>query len=92
LSCCLPTSLEKPDAEMGFGELLHEGTRAALIAGRDICRGYDPDADLKERRLVSETAGWIARLGVRVAEGEFRARRDDTVGRLLEQLRAAERA
>jgi len=51
----------------------------------------DASADLKERRLVGETAGWMARLGVRVAEGEFQARRDDQLERLLEQL-AAENA
>ena len=87
----LPVVAEKPDAEKTPGELLNEGTRAALIVGRDICRSYDLNADVKERRLVSDTAGWLARLGVRVAEGEFKARRDDALGRLLEQI-AAERA
>ncbi len=88
----LPPSVDvnKPDEEKGSGELLVEGMRSALLAGRDICRAYDPEADIRERRLVSDTAAWVARLGVRVVEQEFRSRDQDKMGELLERIRLAQ--
>lgn len=81
----------RSDAEKSSGELLTEGMRAGLIVGRDIVRSYDPNADIKERRLVAETAGWIAKLGVRIAEADMRARgSQEGVLRVLEALQAAD--
>jgi hypothetical protein len=82
----LPAVRQIPDDEKGPAELLNEGMRAALIAGRDICRAFDPEADIKERRLVSDTAGWVSRLGMRVAEGELRSRKSDAVDRLIAEI------
>lgn len=81
----------RSDAEKSSGELLTEGMRAGLIVGRDIVRSYDPNADIKERRLVAETAGWIAKLGVRIAEADMRARgSQEGVLRVLEALKDAD--
>jgi hypothetical protein len=84
----LPAVAEKPDYEKTPAELLFEGTRAALIVGRDICRRYSAaEDDPKMLRLVSDTAGWLARLGVGVSEGEFRPRRTSAnVLRVLEAI------
>lgn len=47
--------------------------------------------DYKLLRISNEAARDLNRLSVRVAEGQFRARRDDVLVRLLEQLSAAEK-
>jgi hypothetical protein len=80
------------------GELLLQGMQSGLAVGTHICERYvrmaraDPDAffDPKMERLASDTAGWMTRLGAKVMEEAFRRRRDDTVGKLLEQLKVAE--
>jgi len=92
----------KPDEEKTVGELMHEGLWEGLILGRDACRYARAhmrqviDAglmiageDLKVLRWGTDTAGWLTRAGVRIAEGEFRARHDDTLAKLLEQIAAA---
>lgn len=80
------------------GELLLQGMQSGLAVGTHICERYvrlaraDPDGffDPKMERLASDTAGWMTRLGAKVMEEAFRRRRDDTVGKLLEQLKVAE--
>lgn len=77
------------------GELLLRGMQQGLAVGLDICQGYREarqvrsfeQMDPKMARLASDTAGWMCRLGAKVMEEAFRRRRDDTVGKLLEQLR-----
>jgi hypothetical protein len=70
---------------MTLGELAIATNRASLLACLDICGRYQPDMDIKERRLIVEIAGMTTRANLRIAEGEFRGRRDD---RLLEVLKA----
>lgn len=83
-----------PDGEKRAPELLAEGMRAGLIAARAIVsQPLAVDAsgafcDLKQQRLVSDTAAWLCRLGLRAAEGGERARRDDVLGRLLAAIEA----
>lgn len=80
------------------GELLLQGMQSGLAVGTHICERYvraarlNPDQfmDPKMERLASDTAGWMTRLGAKVMEEAFRRRRDDTVGKLLEQLKVAE--
>lgn len=83
-----------PDGEKRAPELLAEGMRAGLIAARAIVSqplAVDKSGafcDLKQQRLVSDTAAWLCRLGLRAAEGGERARRDDVLGRLLAAIEA----
>lgn len=42
--------------------------------------------DLKQVRLIGDMALGVSRLALRAAEGEFRARRDDALTRLLEEI------
>lgn len=80
------------------GELLLRGMQTGLMVGTDICEQYREmrqqrafeHIDPKLIRLASDTAGWMCRLGAKVMEEAFRRRRDDTVGKLLEQLKVAE--
>lgn len=81
------------------GQVLLDGMLDGLAVGRHICARYlrhaelagaDAMLDPKMERLASDTAGWMCRLGAKVMEEAFRRRRDDTVGKLLEQLRVAE--
>jgi hypothetical protein len=89
----------KPDELKSPGELLSEGLWEGLVLGRDICRqvrshvtktleaGLLIDGhDLKVMGLGSTTAGWLTRAGIRIAEGEFRAKRDDVLAGLLAQI------
>jgi hypothetical protein len=91
--------LHKPDEMKSPGELLSEGLWEGLVLGRDICRqvrshvtktieaGLLVDGhDLKVMGLGSTTAGWLTRAGIRIAEGEFRAKRDDVLAGLLAQI------
>jgi hypothetical protein len=94
--------LSKPDELKSPGELLSEGLWEGLVLGRDICRqvrshvtktieaGLLIDGhDLKVMGLGSTTAGWLTRAGIRIAEGEFRAKRDDVLAGLLAQIALA---
>lgn len=80
------------------GELLLQGMQHGLMVGEDICQSYlelrrtrsFEEMDVKLIRLASDTAGWLTRLGSKVMTEVFQRRRDDTVGKLLEQLRVAE--
>lgn len=91
--------LEAIPREDAAGQVLLDGMLDGLAVGRHICARYlrqaemaGPDAmmDPKMERLASDTAGWMCRLGAKVMEEAFRRRRDDTVGKLLEQLRVGE--
>ena len=97
----LPAIVDKPDDQKSAGELLNEGLHYGLILGRDACKYaikhmmvldeaglMARGEDLKILNWGTGTAGWLVRAGVRVVEGEFRARRDDVLGRLLEQVAA----
>jgi len=93
------TVLEAVPREDAAGQVLLDGMLDGLAVGRHICARYlrhaqmmGPDVmmDPKMERLASDTAGWMCRLGAKVMEEAFRRRRDDTVGKLLEQLRVAD--
>lgn len=97
----LPALVDKPDDQKTSGELLNEGMRVGLTLARDACVYASKHLatiqaaglmvageDLKVLRWGTDTAGWLTRASVRVVEGEFRARRDDVLGRLLEQVAA----
>lgn len=45
--------------------------------------------DEKLLRLGNDTAMALCRLGMRAIEGEFRARRDDVLGKLLQEIAAS---
>lgn len=99
----LPAIVEdKPDIEKTAGELLNEGLHYGLILGRNACKYAISHMekleaagvmvygeDLKVLRWGTDTAGWLTRAGVRVVEGEFRARRDDVLGKVLAEIDAA---
>lgn len=63
--------------------------RAALSGARQLVaiieRPIDWD-ELKQVRLIGDMAAVAMRLSVRVSEGQFRARRDDALARLLASL------
>ena len=91
--------LEAIPREDQAGQVLLDGMLDGLQVGRHICKRYmyrvetlgmDAELDPRSERLASDTAGWMCRLGAKVMEEAFRRRRDDTVGKLLEQLRVAE--
>lgn len=84
----LPAPIDKPPERMTLLELSTETNRVGLAACLDMCRRYTPDMDIKERRLIAEIAGMTLRANVRLAEGEFRARSDDVLGRLIEMIEA----
>ncbi len=50
------------------------------------------EVDRNLLRLGNDVAGAVSRLGMRAIEGEFRARRDDVLGKLLEQIAASKAA
>jgi hypothetical protein len=86
----LPAEMLPADATPG--ERLKNGLSIAIEVGVDICRCYRRDADLKERRLVSDTAAWIARLGVRVWEADMTARQSgENLSRVIAEVKAAAR-
>lgn len=98
----LPAPIDKPDDQKTPGELLNEGLHAGLILGRDACRYAIRHMetiekagvliygeDLKVLRWGTDTAGWLTRAGIRIAEGEFRAKRDDVLAQLLAQIASA---
>lgn len=97
----LPAIVDKPDEEKTAGELMNEGLHEGLIMGRDAVRYARKHLrqleaagvmvygeDLKVLRWGTDTAGWLTRAGVRIAEGEMRVRRDDVLGKLLDQIAA----
>ncbi|MDE2103646.1 MAG: hypothetical protein KGL39_40785 [Patescibacteria group bacterium] len=86
----LPAPGEAAPGAMTLGQLSTEVNRHGLLACLDMVQRYDPDGDIKDRRLIVEITGMVTRANVRLAEGEFRARRDDVIGRLIAEL-AAER-
>lgn len=94
--------LNKPDDQKSVSDLLNEGLHEGLLLGRNICRKVNTHLaqldeaglmlspeDVKVLNLGSQTAGWTVRAGVRIADNEFRARRDDVLVNLLEQINAA---
>ena len=91
----LPIPVERPDAEKGAVELLQEGMRESLILGRDTVRVAQEalrrdgeHVDPKLLRLGNDTGMALCRLGLRAAEGEFRARNHDLIGQLLAAIEA----
>jgi hypothetical protein len=86
----------------GHSQLLDEGSRDGLMLQRDtirMARGQMLDAqanaaplDYKLLRLGNDAANALNRLAVRVAEGQFRVRRDDVLATLLEKLTKKENA
>ncbi len=101
----VPADVNKPDEEKTANELMNEGLHAGLILGRDVVRKCQDElrkldaagimlgnTDMKILRLGTETAAWLVRASVRVAEGEFRSRSNDVLGKLLEQIAATKAA
>lgn len=82
----LPAAVDKPPDQMTLPELLQETSRHGLMACLDICRRYEPEMDLKERRLVVDVTGQALRTMIRVMEEGFKARRDDKIDKLLAEL------
>jgi hypothetical protein len=85
----------------GHSRLLDEGSRAGLVlqrdtvllaqaqldaAGKPAKKGETRPIDYKLLRLGNDAANALNRLAVRVAEGQFRVRRDDVLATLLEKL------
>lgn len=63
--------------------------RAALSGARQLVQIVEREIDwdeLKQVRLIGDMAAVAMRLSVRVSEGQFRARRDDALARLLASL------
>ena len=80
-------------AETSEAAKLQEGMVEALELGRDTVRMVrrvlardGEECDVKLLRLGNDTGMAICRLGMRVAEGMFRVRRDDALARLLASL------
>lgn len=84
----------KPVGEMNAAELLGATSLEGLRRLYELVSlPLEPPCDdnLKRQRLVGDMALGVNKLFMRAAEGEFRARRDDALTRLLEQI-AEERA
>ena len=80
--------VDKPVEAMNPAELLGATSLQGLRRLHEIVsEPLDPD-DLKQRRLVGDMAVAVNKLFMRAAEGEFRARRDDALGRLLALIAA----
>lgn len=76
----------KLPAEMSLPELMTETSRTGLIACLDICRRYEPEADIKERRLIVEiTQGTLGKM-IRVMNQEFQQKKSDRIDKLLAEL------
>ena len=84
-------AVDKPVEQMSPAELLGMTSREGLLRLYELLRRPLDAEDLKAQRLVGDMALGVNRLLMRAAEGEFRARRDDALARVLEQI-AAERA
>ena len=80
--------VDKPVAEMTLGELLVTANRASLVASLDMCRRYDPEMDIKERRLIVELNGQLTRANLQVADGQFKAQKLDVLERLALAIEA----
>lgn len=87
-----------------MGQALLYGMARGLTVGADVCdeymrmrtgsdgrppRGLD-ELDPKVARMAIDVGMAMTRLGSKVMEEAFQRRRDDTVGKLLEQLRVTE--
>lgn len=78
--------------------LLREGMVEGLGLGVDtikLVRGrlrqLGDEIDLKLLRVGNEAAALMVRVGTKIAEAEFRARREDRIGEILERLANAGR-
>ena len=83
------------DRRSGVPALPAQGSAADLLshaAHQGLQRLYEIVStpvdwdDLKQVRLIGDMALGVSRLALRAAEGEFRARRDDALTRLLEEI------
>jgi hypothetical protein len=84
-------AIDKPAEAMTSSELLAVASRFSLLRLLEAVRPpLDFGADVKERRLVIETAEKVAKLRVRVAEAEFQKERGDRLGEILAKIAAAD--
>lgn len=89
------TEVEPALAQAGVPALPSQGSAADLLshaAHQGLQRLYEIVStpldwdDPKQVRLIGDMALGVSRLALRAAEGEFRARRDDALTRLLEEI------
>ena len=88
-----PAPRDVPDSEKSAAELLGDWTRRGLILSRKTVALIEAELDRqgleidpKLLRLGNDSAQAAARLSMRAAEGEFRARQGNALEKLLEQL------
>lgn len=81
--------VNKPVEEMTLSDLMIETNRHGLVACLDMCKRYDPESDIKERRLIADITGQTMRANLKIAEEQFKAARQDQLGELLAALKEA---
>ncbi len=88
----LPTEVEAmPSSELTAPQRLRKAALLGLDRLTEILEvPVSEHMDMKRQRLAGDMALGVCKLFMRAAEAEFRARKDDTVGRLLQELLAAE--
>ncbi len=93
LEAALPAEvITRPIESLSAPEALGRASLSGLHQlARLIEEPLDPD-DVKQRRLIGDMALGVNRLFMRAAEGEFRARHDDVLGKLLKSIRAEKAA
>ena len=101
LAMTLPAVVEGAAVEGGMvpshAEALRDAVGAGIEVSRRICErviardnqvppGQEAAIDVSLLRLGSTTGLGLVRIGVRVAEGEYRAKRDGALAALLQEL------